>query len=124
MLSHICADYNYSQEIKMNGGVHRCSALSTQLIILKIWCRETIYSRLESAIKVEPDKLVVVASFYYLSDMLSVGRCCEMTARTPDQMACRTFMELLPVLAFRHPSYKVLCPCVEHLRMEHYPSWQ
>ena len=52
-LNHICVDYNYSQEIKMNGGVHRCSSLSTLLIILKIWCRETIDSRLASAIKVE-----------------------------------------------------------------------
>ena len=73
-LSHICVVYNYSPEIKVNGGVHHRSVLSTLLIILIIWCRKTIASRLESAIKVEPDKLEVVASLYYLSDMLFVGR--------------------------------------------------
>ena len=52
-LSHICVVYNNSQEIKVNGGVHHRSALSTPLIILIIWCREIIDSRLESAIKVE-----------------------------------------------------------------------
>ena len=105
-LSHICVVYNYSQEFKVNGGVHLRSALSTLLIILIIWCRRTNASRLENAIKVEPDKLVVVASFYYLSDMLSVGRGCEVAVSTHDQTACKTFRELLPVLTFRHPSQK------------------
>ena len=73
-LSHICVVYEYSQETKVNGGVHHRSALRTLLIILILWCRDTIDSRLESAIKVKPDKLEVVASFYYLSDMLSIGR--------------------------------------------------
>ena len=48
-LSHVCVVYNCSQKNKVNGGVHHCSALSTLLIILIIWCRETIDSRLESA---------------------------------------------------------------------------
>ena len=89
----------------MNGGVHHRSALSTLLIILIIWYRETIDSRLESAIKVEPDKLEVIASFQYLGDMLSVGRGCEVAVSTYDQMACKTFKELvLSVLTSRHPS--------------------
>ena len=50
-LSHICNVYNYSQETKVNRGVHHRSALSTLLIILIIWCKETIDSRLESNIK-------------------------------------------------------------------------
>ena len=57
-----------------------------------------IDSRPESAIKVEPDKLEVVASFYYLSDILSVGRGCEVAVSTHDQTACETFRELLSVL--------------------------
>ena len=73
----------------MNGGVHSRSALSTLLIILLIWCKNTIASRLESAIKVEPDKLEVVASFYYLSDMLSVGRGCEVAVSTRIQRPAR-----------------------------------
>ena len=40
-LSHICVVYKYSQEIKVNGGVHRHVVLSTLLIILVI-CKETI----------------------------------------------------------------------------------
>ena len=55
VLSHICVVYNYSQEIKVNGGVHHRSVLSNLLIILIIWCRKTIASRLESVIKVKPD---------------------------------------------------------------------
>ena len=100
-LSHICVVYNYSQETKVNGGVHHHSALNTLLIILIIWCRETTDSRLESAIKVEPDKLEVVAPFYYLSDMLSVGRGCEVAVSTHDKTACKTFRELLLVLTSR-----------------------
>ena len=50
-LSHICVVYNYSQETKVNGGVHHRSTLSTLHIILIIWCRETIDCRLESDIK-------------------------------------------------------------------------
>ena len=100
---HICVVYNYSQEIKVSG-VHYHSVLSTLLIILIKWCRKTIASRLESAIKVESDKLDVVASFYYLNDMLSVGRGCEVAVSTHDQTACNTFRELLSVLTFRHPS--------------------
>ena len=49
-----------------------------------------IDSRPESAIKVEPDKLKVVASFYYLSDILSVGRGCEVAVSIHDQTACET----------------------------------
>ena len=50
-LSHICVVYNYSQENRMNGGVRHWPVLSTLLVILIIWCRESIDSRLESSIK-------------------------------------------------------------------------
>ena len=36
-----------------------------------------IDSRPQSEVHVGPDKLEVVASFWYLGDMLSVGGCCE-----------------------------------------------
>ena len=102
-LSHICIVYNRSKEIKVKGGVHHRSVLSTLLTILIIWCRETIDSRSKSAIKVKPDKLDVVASLYYLNDMLSVGRGCEVAVSTNDQMACKALGELLSVLTSRFP---------------------
>ena len=52
-------------------------------------------ARPESTIKDEPDKLGVVAPYFYLSDVLSVGRGCELTVSTHDQTACMTFRELL-----------------------------
>ena len=100
-LSLICFVYNRSKEIKVNGGVRHRSVLSTLLTILIIWYRETIDSRSKSAIKVEPDKLEVVASFYYLRDMVSVGRGCEVAVSTNDQTDCKTFRELLSVLTSR-----------------------
>ena len=98
--------YNYNQKIVVNGGVHHRSVLSTLLIILIIWCRDPIDSRSERAIKVEPDKLEVVASFYYLSAMVFVERGCEVAVSNHDQKACKTFSELLSVLTSRHPSKK------------------
>ena len=55
-------------------------------------------------VKVEPDKLEVVAHFDYLSDMLSADRGCEMAVSTHDQTVCKTFRELLSVQTSRHPS--------------------
>ena len=52
---------------------------------------------------VGPDKLEVVASFYYPSDMLSVDRGCEVAVSTYDQTAWKTFSEALSVLTSRHP---------------------
>ena len=110
-LSHICVVYNYSQEINVNVGVHPRSVLSTLLIIMIIWCRITIASRLESVIKVKPDKLEVVAFFFYLSDMLSVDRGCDVAVSTYDQTDCKTFRELLSVLTPCHPlkSHVAIC---------------
>ena len=36
----------------------------------------------ESEVQVRPDKLEVVASFYYLGDMLSAGGCCDLVVTT------------------------------------------
>ena len=74
-------------------------------LIFIIWYTETIDSRPpESAIKVEPDTLEVVASFYYLSDMLSVDRGCEVAVSTHDQTGCKNFRELLSVITSHHLS--------------------
>ena len=60
---------------------------------------------------VEPDKLEVVASFYYLSDMFSVGRGCAVAVSTHYQTAFKTFREPLSVLTFRHPLKSPLGMC-------------
>ena len=103
VISHICVVYNYSKEIKVKGGDYHRSVLGTLLIILTIWCRKIYDSRLESAIKDEPDKLGVIASFYYLSDMLYVCRGCDVAVSIYDKTACKTFRELLSVITCRHP---------------------
>ena len=42
------------------------------------WCKGTTDGRPDSAVKVGPDKLEVVASFCYVGDMFSVGGGCEL----------------------------------------------
>ena len=42
-----------------------------------------IYSRPQSEVQVGPDKLEVVASFWFLGDLLSAGGCCEKAVTTP-----------------------------------------
>ena len=53
-----------------------------------------------------PDKLEVVASFYYLGDMLSAAVGCEPSTTTRDKTAWKKFKELLPVLSSHHLSFK------------------
>ena len=75
------------------------------------WCMENAHpidGRPQSEVQVGPDKLEVVASFCYLGDMLSAGGGCEITVTTPVKTAWKKFRELLPVLTFRHLSFKIL----------------
>ena len=65
-----------------------------------------IDGRPQSEVQVGPDKLEVVASFCYLVDMLSAGGGCEIVITTRVKTAWKKFMELLPLLTFRHLSYK------------------
>ena len=60
-----------------------------------------IDDRPQSEVQVGPDKLEVVASFCYLSDMLSAGGGCEMAVTTHVKTALKKFRELLPVLTSR-----------------------
>ena len=72
-------------------------------------CRGTAHSidsRPQSKVHVGPDKLVVVASFCYLGDMLSAGKDCELAVTTRVKRAWKKFRELLPVLTSCHLSYK------------------
>ena len=65
-----------------------------------------IDGRPQSEVQVEPDKLEVVAPFFYLDDMLSAGGGREIMVTTPVKIAWKKFRELLQVLTSRHLSYK------------------
>ena len=100
----------FSKEFEVKVGVHQGSVLSPLLfiIVLETLSREfragvpwedlyaddlvIIDDSLEecvrrlliwSEVQVGPDKLEVVASFFYLGDMLSAGGGCEMAVTTP-----------------------------------------
>ena len=64
--------------------------------------------RPQSKVQVGPDKLEVVACFFYLGDMVSAGGGCEITVTTRVKTAWKKFRELLPVLTSCHLSYKIL----------------
>ena len=73
------------------------------------WCMGnacSIDGRPQNEVQVGPDKLEVVASFWYLDDMLSAGGGCEIAVTTRVKTAWKKFRELLPVLTSRHLSYK------------------
>ena len=81
----------------------------------------------QSVVQVRPDKLEVVASFCYLSDMLSAGGGCEMAVTTHLKTAWKKFRELLPVLTSRHLSYKtrghVYSSCVRSAMLHSSEPW-
>ena len=62
--------------------------------------------RPQKEVQVGPDKLVVVASFCYLGDMLSAAGGCELSTTTCVKTAWKKFKDLLPVLSSRHLSFK------------------
>ena len=86
-----------------------------------------IDGRPQNEVQVTPDKLEVVASFCYLSDMLSVGRGCEIAVTTRVKTAWKKFSELLPVLTSGHLSYKtrshVYSPCVRSAMLHASETW-
>ena len=65
-----------------------------------------IDGRPQNEVQFRPGKLEVVASFYYLGDMLSAGGGCEIAITRRVKTAWNKFRELLPVLTSRHLSYK------------------
>ena len=69
------------------------------------WCRE-IAHHIDDRVKVGPDKLKEVASFYNLDDKLSPVRVCEQADTTYVKTAWKKFRELLPVLTSHQLSYK------------------
>ena len=62
--------------------------------------------RPQKDVQVAPDKLEVVASYYYLRDMLSAAGGREPSTTTCVKTAWKKFKELLPVLSSRHLSFK------------------
>ena len=86
-----------------------------------------IEGRPQNEVQVGPDKLEVVASFYYLGDMLSAGGGCEITVTSRVKTAWKKFRELPPVLTSRHLSYKtrgyVYSSCVQSAMLHASETW-
>ena len=73
------------------------------------WCQGTpcpLEGRPQGEVQVRSDKLEVVASFFYLGDVLSVAGSYELWTATRVKTAWKKFKELLPVLSSRHLSFK------------------
>ena len=66
-----------------------------------------IDGRPQSEVQVGPDKLEVVASFCYLSDMLSAGGGCEMAVTTRVKTAWKKFRSYYQ---FSHPATSLTRP--------------
>ena len=81
----------------------------------------------QNEVQVGPDKLEVVASFYYLGDMLSAGEGCEIAVTTHVKTAWKKSRELLPVLTSLHLSYKtrgqVYSSCVRSAMLNASETW-
>ena len=81
----------------------------------------------QNEVQVRPDKLKVVASFCYLSDMLSAGGGCVIAVTTHVKTAWKKFRELLPNLTSRHLSYKtrghVYSSCVQSAMLHPSETW-
>ena len=83
--------------------------------------------RPQREVQVAPDKLEVVPSFCYLADMLSAGGGCELSIKTRVKIAWKKFKELLPVLYFRHLSFRtrgrVYSSCVRSAMLHASETW-
>ena len=78
-------------------------------------------------VQVGSDKLVVVASFCYLGDMLSAANGCELSTKTCVKTAWKKLKELLPILSTRHLSFKthshVYSSCVLCVMLHASETW-
>ena len=81
--------------------------------------------RPQKEVQVRPDKLEVVASFWYLGDMLSAAGGCELS--TTCENSRKKFKDLLPVLSSRHLSFKtpgrVYSSCVRSAMLHASETW-
>ena len=78
------------------------SSACQRILITDIHCARELHSPWTADHRgksVGPDKLEVVASFYYLGDMLSAASGCELSTTTSVKNAWKKFKELLPVLS-------------------------
>ena len=82
--------------------------------------------RPQKEVQVGPDKLQVVASFYYLGDMLSAAGGYELSTTTLVKTAWKKFKDL-PVLSSRHLSFKtgghVYSSCVRSAMLHASETW-
>ena len=94
------------------------------------WCQGTacpLDGRPQKEVQVGPDKLLVVASFCYLGDMLSAAGGCELSTTTRVKTAWKKFKDLLPVLSSHHLSFKtrgcVYSSCVRSAMLHASGTW-
>ena len=83
--------------------------------------------RSQKEVQVGPDKLEVVASFFYQGDMLSAAGGCELSTTTRVKTAWKKFKDLLPVLSSCHLSFKtrgrVYSSCVRSAILHASKTW-
>ena len=95
--------------------------------MIRKYHNHTIDGSPQNEVHVGPDKLEVVASFYYLGDLFSAGGGCEIMVTTRVKTAWKKFRELLPVLTSRHLSYKtrghIYSSCVRSTMLHASETW-
>ena len=83
--------------------------------------------RPQKEVQVRPDRLEVVASFFYLGDMLSAADGCELPTTTRVKTAWKKFKDLLPFLSSRHLPFKihgcVYSSCVRSAMLHTSETW-
>ena len=123
---HCLINYLFTGIQNENGLLQRYFSVQISMCTVQGNARP-IDGRPQSKVQVRPDKLEVVASFFYLGDMLSAGGGCEMAVTTRVKTAWKKFRELLPVLTSRHLSYKtrghVYSSCVRRAMLHASETW-
>ena len=83
--------------------------------------------RPQREVQVGPDKLEVVASFYYIGDMLSLAGGCELSTTMRVKTTWKNCKKLLPVLSSRHLSFKTrgrgYSSCVQSTMLHASETW-
>ena len=83
--------------------------------------------RPQKEVQVGPDKLEMVARFWYLGDMLSVTSGCKLSTTICMKTARKKFKDVLPVLSSRHLSFKthghVYSSCVQSAMLHASETW-
>ena len=133
----VCCTGVGSNSIFCNGCKHwvhkKCSGLKRLIKDPDYRCTQCqgtarpLDGRPQKEVQVGPDKLEVVASFCYLTDMLSAAGGCERSTTTHVKTVWKKFKDLLPVLSSHHLSFKtcgrVYSSCVQSAMLHASKTW-